>query len=145
MDKLSKLHKDELVNDDPIIITLEEGRDFHCTRERIVLATKEEVELKSNNEWTQLGCYALLGYFMHWSGYLLVQDMVSTGFGIIILGLLVQMFVDSVLRMYCHRNWIVEGGVVLFVIGLCGKHSFSFYGLLAITITCLSIKICKRK
>ena len=49
MDKLTKRHKNEITKDDPIIITLEEGRDFHCISRRKLPEIDAELLLKKNN------------------------------------------------------------------------------------------------
>jgi len=145
MDKLVKRYKNEIVKDDPVIITLEEGRDFHCTRrERAPAIEGDVLPMKTHNEWTWLGCYILLGYFMHWSGWLIASDMIAMGLWTMLAGFLLEMFVESALGFRWRYNWIIEWGLVLFGIGLCALHLIPFYGLLAITITCLSIKIRKR-
>ena len=144
MDKLTKRNKNELVKDNPVIITLEEGRDFHCTRRDVTPSIEGPVEIPSNNEWTQLGCLSLLGYFMHWVDYLVAPDMLHVGLILALIAFFVQMFADGVLHADWERNYIMELAIVLMVIGACSYHTLAFYGLLAITVICLSIRVCKR-
>ena len=135
MDKLSKRYTNKTKKDDLTVITLEEGRDFQCTRER---AAPDYVETDSpkrvSSGWVPIGCYVLLAYFLHGIGVMPASSMLGTCFWIMLVGYMLDMLINSVFGVMLAHNYIIELGLILFVVGLASLHVVSFYGLLAFTV-----------